>query len=168
MVNVLRFDTVAACAPWQPIDDRVMGGLSSSRLRFDEAGWAVFEGEVSLQNQGGFASVRAGMRAGMRALARQGVAGYGLTVRGDGRSYKFSVRTETSFDGMSYQASFQPAVDSWSEITVLVASMRPTLRGRLVPRAPRLQPERVCQLGWMVADGKAGPFALAIRQVTVF
>lgn len=164
MVNVLRFDTVAACAPWQAIDDRVMGGLSRSRLRFDAAGWAVFEGEVSLQNQGGFASVR----ASTRALARAGVAGYGLTVLGDGRSYKFNLRTETSFDGLSYQASFQPPAGAWSEITVWVAGMRPSLRGQMVPRAPRLQPERVCQVGWMVADGQAGPFALGIRQVTVF
>jgi len=164
MVNVLRFDTVAACAPWQAIDDRVMGGVSSSRLRFDAGGWAVFEGEVSLQNGGGFASVR----ASTRALAHRGAAGYCLYVLGDGRSYKFNLRTEDSLDGLNYQARFQPPAGVWHEVTVLVAAMQPTWRGRLVPRAPRLQPERICQLGWMVADGRAGPFTLGIRQVTVF
>ena len=90
MANILRFDTVAACAPWQAIDDRVMGGMSSSRLRFDAAGWAVFDGVVSLQNQGGFASVR----APTRVLARAGVAGYQLNLLGDGRTYKFNLRTD--------------------------------------------------------------------------
>lgn len=164
MVNVLRFDTVAACAPWQAIDDRVMGGLSNSRLRFDDAGWAVFEGEVSLQNRGGFASVR----ASTRVLSQTGAAGYQLTVLGDGRSYKFNLRTDEALDGLSYQASFQPPAGVWTEQSVLVASMRPTFRGQLVPRAPRLQPERVCQVGWMVADGQAGPFALGIRELAVF
>jgi len=164
MVNILRFDTVAACAQWQAIDDRVMGGLSSSRLRFDAAGWAVFEGEVSLQNQGGFASVR----APTRVLARAGVAGYQLNLLGDGRTYKFNLRTDDALDGVAYQASFKPPAGTWSEVTVLVAGMTPTYRGRLVPRAPRLQPERVRQVGWMVADGQAGAFALGIQQVAVF
>lgn len=47
-----------AVLPWQAIDDRVMGGASMSRLRHDPAGYAVFEGEVSFENGGGFASVR--------------------------------------------------------------------------------------------------------------
>ncbi|MDP1650111.1 MAG: CIA30 family protein [Rubrivivax sp.] len=43
---------------WAAIDDRVMGGISRSRLRHDPKGHAVFEGEVSLERNGGFASVR--------------------------------------------------------------------------------------------------------------
>ncbi len=164
MVHVLNFDTVAACAPWQPINDQVMGGLSSSRFRLDAEGWAVFEGEVSLQNNGGFASVR----AATRILARTGAAGYALSVLGDGKRYKFNLRTDAAFDGLTYQASFQPPAGVWAEVSVLVASMTPTYRGRLVPRAPRLQPERVCQVGWMIANAQAGPFALGIRSVAVF
>lgn len=34
---------------WTPIDDRVMGGVATSRLRHDPAGHAVFEGTVSLE-----------------------------------------------------------------------------------------------------------------------
>ncbi|HEX5697569.1 MAG TPA: CIA30 family protein, partial [Rhodoferax sp.] len=54
-----RFDTPASTLNWQAINDGVMGGVSVSRMRFDSAGFAVFEGEVSLENNGGFASVRA-------------------------------------------------------------------------------------------------------------
>lgn len=54
-----RFDTPASTQNWQPINDGVMGGISSSQIRFDLAGHAVFEGVVSLENNGGFASVRA-------------------------------------------------------------------------------------------------------------
>ncbi len=164
MTHVLHLDTVAACALWQPINDQVMGGLSSSGFRLDAAGWAVFEGTVSLQNNGGFASVR----ANTRALARAGAAGYLLHVLGDGKRYKFNLRTDDTLDGLTYQASFQPPAGVWTDITVLVAGMTPTYRGQLVPRAPRLQPERIRQVGWMIAHGQAGPFALGIRSVTVF
>jgi hypothetical protein len=55
--ELFRFDTVASVADFSPIDDRVMGGRSASRLRHDPAGNAVFEGEVSLADGGGFASL---------------------------------------------------------------------------------------------------------------
>ena len=46
--------------PWRNVDDVVMGGVSSSSMRIEE-GVAVFKGEVSLENNGGFASVRSGV-----------------------------------------------------------------------------------------------------------
>jgi monofunctional biosynthetic peptidoglycan transglycosylase len=164
MVPVLNFDTVAACAVWQTIDDQVMGGNSISRLSLAPQGWAVFEGQLSLYNGEGFASVR----TSTRVLSRAGAAGYRLNVLGDGRRYKFNLRTDVAFEGLTYQSSFQPPAGVWSEMMMLVAAMRPTLRGRLLPRAPRLQPERVNKVGLMIADGQAGPFALGIRSVTVF
>lgn len=56
----LLFDFLepGAVAEWGAIDDRVMGCVSSSRLRHDPAGHAVFEGTVSLKRNGGFASIR--------------------------------------------------------------------------------------------------------------
>ena len=56
--ELFRFDAAGSVADFSPIDDRVMGGRSASRLRHDPAGHAVFEGEVSLADGGGFASVR--------------------------------------------------------------------------------------------------------------
>lgn len=53
-----NFDNPGSTQDWHPINDGVMGGVSTSRLTFDLAGHAVFEGDVSLQNGGGFASVR--------------------------------------------------------------------------------------------------------------
>lgn len=60
MPNLIhRFETPVSTQLWQAINDGVMGGVSVSRLRFDSTGYAVFEGVVSLENNGGFASVRA-------------------------------------------------------------------------------------------------------------
>ena len=52
------FSDPAPVDAWAAIDDRVMGGISRSRLRHDRAGHAVFEGTVCLERNGGFASVR--------------------------------------------------------------------------------------------------------------
>ncbi|MFO1433012.1 MAG: CIA30 family protein [Candidatus Competibacteraceae bacterium] len=56
--ELFRFDTPTAVADWYAIDDRVMGGVFQSRLRYDPAGHAIFEEVVSLEHHGGFASVR--------------------------------------------------------------------------------------------------------------
>lgn len=59
-VSKLLFDFTDASAVqgWAAIDDRVMGGVSRSSLQYDPAGHATFKGTVSLERNGGFASVR--------------------------------------------------------------------------------------------------------------
>ena len=43
---------------WRIINDGVMGGLSSGKLGIDDNGNGVFYGFVSLENYGGFTSIR--------------------------------------------------------------------------------------------------------------
>ena len=82
-IPLFRFEDPSSVADWSPIDDRVMGGVSRSRLRHDAARHAVFEGLVSLDHNGGFASVR----SRPLALGAPGAAWYVLEVRGDGKGY---------------------------------------------------------------------------------
>jgi hypothetical protein len=42
--HLVDFQAAESTANWSAIDDAVMGGVSSSRLRHDPAGHAVFEG----------------------------------------------------------------------------------------------------------------------------
>jgi hypothetical protein len=163
-VVAIVFDHASAVAPWHAVDDRVMGGVSSSRMRFDPAGHAVFEGSVSLAQGGGFASVR----TLSSALQASGIQGYALDLCGDGRHYKLSLRTDTRFDGITYQAEFGTAVGQWQTIDLPVSAFVPRFRGRAVPDAPAFASDAVCQVGLMVADKQAGPFALAIRSIRGF
>ncbi len=55
---LIDFADPSTVALWNPINDGVMGGVSSSQMRHDPAGHAVFTGRVSFENNGGFASVR--------------------------------------------------------------------------------------------------------------
>ena len=155
------FDTPSSTQDWHPINDKVMGGASISQLRFDSGGCAVFEGEVSLQNNGGFASVR----APSLKLGGPDTRAYLLTAWGDGRTYKLNLRTEAGFDGVNYQASFTPAEGQWSQTVLPVAEFWATFRGRPVPAAPALRPELVAQVGLMISDKQAGPFRLLVKSI---
>lgn len=146
---------------WRAIDDRVMGGISRSRLRHDLAGHAVFEGEVSLDQNGGFASVRSipderGQLGATTCL---------IEVRGGGKQFKLSVLTDDGFDSMNYQAGFAPDTHDWQTIRLPLAAFHASLRGRDVPGAPALDPARIRQVGLMIAARQAGPFALDIRRI---
>lgn len=148
---------------WTPIDDCVMGGISNSRLLHDPAGHAVFEGNVSLERNGGFASVRSAPAARGRAGAQTCV----LNVQGEAKHFKLNFLTEDAFDGLNYQATFTPDPDRWQNLLILLAEFRPSFRGREVPGAPPLDPARLRQVGLMIAERQAGPFVLAIRRISL-
>ena len=102
--RLVDFDDDADFAAWQPIDDVVMGGVSRStfsRRRMASPASAAW----SRSNYGGgFASVR----TKPQAWATGGAESFMLRCRGDGRQYKFTVRTDDGFDGVQYQARFAP------------------------------------------------------------
>lgn len=145
---------------WQAIDDRVMGGLSKSELVLAPQGFSSFQGVVSLAQGGGFASVRAPLPQpfveGSQALY--------VWVLGDGHRYKLVLRADGEWDGVSYQAAFQPPAGVWVEIRLSEAEFLPSFRGRPVA-APALVLRRVRQIGFMIADRQAGRFALGLKRL---
>ena len=157
------FTDLQAVNAWHAIDDRVMGGISQSRLKHDPASHAVFEGEVSLEQNGGFASVRS--KPGDRG--HPGAHACLLELRGDNKQFKLSLLTDDGFDRLNYQASFAPAGDDWQSLHLPLADFRATFRGREVPDAPPLDPARIRQVGLMIAARQAGPFALDIRRISL-
>jgi monofunctional biosynthetic peptidoglycan transglycosylase len=164
MVTVLLdFDDAAEAALWRPVDDVVMGGVSSSSFGLAEPGIARFSGNVSLENFGGFASVRTPPRAWDTA----GATGFVLRVRGDGHTYKLTLRTNDGFDGIQYQARFNPPAGEWTEVRLPVASFVATFRGRKVPFASSLDAAGVRAIGLMISDKQAGPFELLVDRIGI-
>ena len=143
---------------WRTVDDRVMGGVSRSRL-FLADGYATFQGNLSLENNGGFASVRSPELDD----TLEGVDKIRLKVRGDGRSYQLSIRTDRVFDGVRYRSSFETEADVWQEVVLSLEDFRPTWRGRRVPGAPELSAPDIRSFGFMVTDKQEGQFRLDVE-----
>lgn len=158
-----RFDAEPDVASWHNVDDVVMGGVSSSALRSAATpGVASFAGRVSLEHGGGFASVRTDPRSWDTTGA------VALLVRcrsDDGRTYKFTVRTDDGYDGIQYQQRFTPPQGEWGTVRLPVADFVATFRGRRMPFTGALQPERIRRLGLMVSDKQAGPFELLLAWI---
>jgi monofunctional biosynthetic peptidoglycan transglycosylase len=143
---------------WRSVDDRVMGGISASRFEPTGEGTALFTGEVSLERNGGFASVRSPAES-------WDLSGYDelvLRVRGDGKTYKLALKTDNNFDGILYQLPFQTRAGEWREVRIALHQLVPTYHGRYVPQAGPLEADRVSTIGFMISDKQAGPFRLEI------
>jgi len=160
---LLDFDDDVEVMQWMTVNDVVMGGMSRSAFELAAPGIARFRGVVSLENSGGFASVR----TAPRRWNSSGASAFVLRVLGDGRAYKFTLRTDDGFDGVQYQSRFTPPAGEWQETRLTVASFAATFRGRSVPGSPPLDPARVRALGLMISDRQAGPFELLVDWIAV-
>jgi hypothetical protein len=161
--TLLDFDDAADVALWRPVDDVVMGGVSRSTFEQAGAGIARFRGNVSLENFGGFASVRTPPRDWDTARAQAFV----LRVRGDGKAYKFTVRTSDGFDGIQYQSRFTATAGEWIDVRLPVDGFVATFRGRKVPFAASLDPAKVRAIGLTISDKQAGPFELLVDRIAI-
>jgi len=158
---LLAFGAPGEAEGWHVVDDAVMGGRSAGALERTAEGTLVFSGRVSLEQGGGFSSVRSGelraSLAGARALR--------LTCRGDGRRYKLRLYTRRVADGVAYQAPFETVPGEWIERRFEPRDFAPSWRGRPVLDAPPLELGEVLEVGVLISDRQAGPFRLELRSL---
>ena len=161
---VLDFTGVNQDLEWEAIDDRIMGGCSQSHPEYLDGIGLRFSGTVSLDNNGGFASIRSAQ--GCFDLSRH--AGLKIRVFGDGHSYKLSLRTDLYYDGISYQASFATEADTWQEIILPFDRFTPTHHGITLTTVSAMDSANVKSFGLFIADHQAGPFKLDIAWISAF
>lgn len=145
------------------VDDRVMGGLSQSALRADAA-FAIFEGELTTEQNGGFASVRSAPEP-VDLSEREGIV---LRVRGDGRTYKLRMRTDARFDGVNHQAPFATERGAWTTVHLPFEDFEPTYRGRKLKSVAPFAPSVVVSFGLLISDEQVGAFRLEIEWIGAF
>jgi monofunctional biosynthetic peptidoglycan transglycosylase len=149
---------------WRIVNDGVMGGLSQSQILTTNDKTAIFQGEVSLENYGGFASVRTIPRPYNLA----GYSGFMIRIKGDGKRYQLRLRTDNRFDGPSYRHSFSTRENEWITVQIPFRDFVPTFRGRVLTDAPPLSPEQIQQIGFLISDKQEGAFQLEIDWIQAY
>lgn len=144
---------------WQVINDGVMGGRSRGYFTIvdDEA---VFEGTVSLENSGGFTSVR-------RSFAPITVEEYSkivLYIEGDGSRYQFRIKPDAR-QQYAYIAYFQTQAGS-QVITLPFESFIPSFRGIVLDKPPYTG-DKISEVGILIGNKKAESFRLKISKIAL-
>lgn len=149
---------------WEIINDVVMGGLSDSGISITDNRTALFQGVVSLENYGGFSSIRT--HPGEFDLS--GYSGLMVRVKGDGKDYRLRLRTDRDYDGIAYQAHFITEKDTWTTVRLSFDAFLPVFRGRVIEDAPHLNVSAIKRIGFMIADKQEGPFRLEIEWIKAY
>lgn len=143
---------------WRIVNDGVMGGLSQSEIVPGADDTAVFRGILSLENNGGFSSTR----IKPRSFDLGQYEALEIRIRGDGRTYQFRIRTDGRFDGVAYRQVFSTLDNEWMTIRLPLEDFSAVFRGRQLTNAAPLAVDQIRQIGFLIADDRAGPFKLEI------
>ena len=149
---------------WIIINDTVMGGVSDSEFIVEGDSIAVFRGTVSLENNGGFASVRTS-RYNYDLTEYDGIS---LMVRGDGKNYYFRLETYNTWRGIAYQSSFETTAGKWITVRIPFNEFAASFRGRKLREAPELDPGRIRSFGILISERQEGPFRLEIARIGAY
>jgi NADH dehydrogenase [ubiquinone] 1 alpha subcomplex assembly factor 1 len=149
---------------WEIMTDDVMGGISQSQMFISSNKTAVFHGEVSLENDGGFAFIR----TRPQDYQLGGYTGLSLRVKGDGKKYRLRLRTDDEFEGVAYQAGFTTQLEKWIIVHLPFKEFIAVFRGRVVSEAPKLEAGHIRRIGFMIADKQSGAFTLEIEWVKAY
>jgi hypothetical protein len=155
---IFEFRPGASLENWYVVNDGVMGGRSRGNLTVDDQGHGVFSGRISLENNGGFSSIR--YDCGPTDLG--GYRFITLRVKGDGKRYQFRLKASQR-EYYSYIAYFQTN-GTWQEINLPLDSLYPTFRGRRLD-LPDFNGRTLEEVGILIGNKEAEAFELRIAGI---
>jgi len=160
-ITVIDFSAAAAGDKWVSVNDDVMGGISTGGFRITGQKTLEFSGKLSMENRGGFASIR----TSPENLGLEGYDTITVRVRGDGRTYYLDLRSSTFFGAASYRAPLETQEDVWQEVRIPLRDFEYSAFGTPIAGAEPIAPGEVRSVGFTLADKKAGPFRLEVARI---
>jgi len=152
------FNTKSDISNWKIVNDVVMGGRSKGNFQLNADGHGVFSGKVSLENNGGFSSLR-------YRFDTKKVTGYTkaiLKLKGDGKKYQFRTKSNV-YDRHSY-ISIIDTTGKWQIIEISLATMYPAFRGTKLD-IPNYPTDTLGEIAFLIGNKKAESFQLEIDSI---
>lgn len=154
--NMINFTDQQSVDLWYITNDGVMGGKSQGRFLFEQ-GKAIFTGDISLDNNGGFSSV-------FRTIASpsKNLENVTIDIQGDGLTYQ--LRMIVNLDGyrLAYKHEFKTVAGQRQTLTFTLADFQASFRGRNIDNAPVLKAEDIREVGFLVTNKVPGTFSLSV------
>ncbi len=158
--ELYNFTANNAANDWYVVNDGVMGGISQSRFTINAEGHGVFKGSVSIENNGGFASVQHRF-APIEVKPKNKVR---IRLKGDGKNYQFRIKGSLQ-DYYSYIYTFETTGD-WQEVVIPLKDMYPSFRGRRLD-APNFDRNSIAQLTFLIANKRNEDFQLLLDRINL-
>lgn len=155
---IFDFSKDVDISSWRVVDDVVMGGVSRGNFKINEKGNGLYFGTVSLENNGGFSSLRF-------RFDKINVSKYSkvvLKIKGDGKNYRFRLKDKFR-NYYSYIQVFSTSKD-WQLVEINLSEMYPAFRGRKL-NMDNFSSESIEEIAFLIGNKKAQSFQLEIDEI---
>lgn len=155
---IFEFSKKADLSNWRIVNDGVMGGLSEGNFKLTEDGKGLFYGFVSLENNGGFTS----LRFQPEPISFENKSKVLITLKGDGKDYQFRIK-EGKNDYASYISTFSTS-GKWQTVEISLNDLYPSWRGRKLQQ-PNYAGNRIEEITFLIANKVEESFKLEIEKI---
>ncbi|PQJ82475.1 CIA30 family protein [Polaribacter glomeratus] len=155
---IFDFNKKSNLQNWVIVDDVVMGGESSGSFKLNEDGFGVFQGRISLDNNGGFSS----LRYRFQKIAIDDNTQIVIKLKGDGKNYQFRIKSNSG-DYYSYILPFSTSGE-WQEIKIPLKEMYPSFRGRRLDQ-PNFSDDAIEEVTFLIGNKKNENFKLLLDTI---
>ncbi len=155
---IFDFNKNADIQDWRIVDDIVMGGRSLGRFALSPEGFGLFEGHISLDNNGGFSSVRYQFnKINVDANSHMRVK-----LKGDGKDYQVRIKDKTNH----YYSFIMPfaTFGKWQDLDIPLKEMYPTFRGRKLDMS-NFSSDGIEEIAFLIGNKKQEDFKLLIDKI---
>ncbi|WP_426063266.1 CIA30 family protein [Flavobacterium sp. DSP2-3-1] len=159
-ILIFDFNLKSDLNNWKIVNDAVMGGKSQSKFYLNSDGFGTFEGSVSLENNGGFCSVKYVCEPIDLTDAKH----ISIRLKGDGKQYQFRVKPNQT-DSHSYVSPFQTTTD-WQTVEIPISELYPAFRGQKLD-LPNYDGSNLEEIAFLVGNKQKETFQLLIDSIEV-
>lgn len=157
---IFNFTSDSDISNWIILDDVVMGGRSDGDFKINTDGHGEYTGQVSIENNGGFSS----LRYYFESINTKKYSKFIIRIKGDGKSYQFRVKDKRN-NRYSYIFTFTTTED-WQTIEIPFSNMQASFRGRLLD-LPNFEGHHMEEIAFLIGNKKAERFKLLIDSISL-
>ncbi|MDC1492934.1 CIA30 family protein [Flavobacteriaceae bacterium] len=143
---------------WRVVNDNVMGGESESNIRFSDNNTLIFQGRVSIENNGGFASFRYNTKD-LKVNSNQKIK---ITLIGDSKEYQIRIKPNRNLR-YTYSKSFQ-TTNSRQIVQIPLSEFSAQFRGYKL-NMEKFNFDQIEEFGILVGNKKNEEFRLEIINI---
>ncbi|WP_426429742.1 CIA30 family protein [Winogradskyella sp. HB-48] len=157
-MTLFQFSSESNVNNWKILDDVVMGGRSNGDFKINKDGHGEYSGNVSLDNNGGFSS----LRYYFETTDTSEYSKFKIRLKGDGKSYQF--RTKNSLNqSHSYIYKFE-TINEWQTIEIPFNAMYASFRGYRLD-IPNFKGDKMEEIAFLIGNKKEESFKLVIDSI---
>lgn len=159
-MSIFQFNAESNIDNWRILDDVVMGGRSNGEFKINDEGFGEYSGNVSLENNGGFSS----LRYYFDTVDSQDYNTFKLKIKGDGKTYQFRVK-DRRYNRYSYIYKFETSGE-WQTIEIPFNAMYASFRGYRLD-IPNFKGDQMEEIAFLIGNKKAESFKLIIDSISL-